>query len=273
MVVVGGYVGQDLTCDSPGIYVFDLSSLRWEPQFRALTGSNPQGQQPSQQKSMGGDKSHIGLSGSYGYRVPEAVRQVVGGNEVGGATVTKPVQTATQGPIATGTPALFTVTASGSVVTQTGEAGQAVGSRGKDGPNVGAIVAGVLAGLLAIAAGYFAFCAWIYRRQLALYKNHLAMSHQAGASNFGAEKGAGVGLLPRSSGGSSRPAEIWAGSSHGAPGSSSGAEASTNTPPRAGIDANGSPRSSTDELMAGQEPTFLGVLLSPRRSLRVINRD
>ncbi|KAI9883859.1 MAG: hypothetical protein M1823_004350 [Watsoniomyces obsoletus] len=272
MVVVGGYVGQDLTCDSPGIYVFDLSTLRWEPQFRALTGSNPQGQQPSQQKSTG-DKSHIGLSGSYGYRVPEAVRQVVGGNEVGGATVTKPVQTATQGPIATGTPALFTVTASGSIVTQTGAAGQSGGAGGKDGPNIGAIVAGVLAGVLAIVAGYFAFCAWVYRRQLALYKNHLTMSQRAGASNFGGEKGAAAGLLPRSSGGSSRPADTYPGSSHEAPTSSSGAGAATDTPPRDGIDANGSPRSSTDELMAGQEPTFLGVLLSPRRSLRVINRD
>lgn len=36
MVVVGGYVGdQSLTCESPGIYVFDLSALEWVNQFTA----------------------------------------------------------------------------------------------------------------------------------------------------------------------------------------------------------------------------------------------
>ena len=28
-----------------------------------------------------------------------------------------------------------------------------------------------------------------------------------------------------------------------------------------------------DDLLAGKEPTFLGTMLAPRRSLRVINRD
>ena len=31
--------------------------------------------------------------------------------------------------------------------------------------------------------------------------------------------------------------------------------------------------SSTEDLMSGQEPSFLGVFLNPRRSLRVVNRD
>jgi len=31
--------------------------------------------------------------------------------------------------------------------------------------------------------------------------------------------------------------------------------------------------SSTEDLMVGSEPSFVGVLLNPRRSLRVINRD
>jgi hypothetical protein len=31
--------------------------------------------------------------------------------------------------------------------------------------------------------------------------------------------------------------------------------------------------SSTEDLLAGQEPTFVGVLLNPRRSLRVVNKD
>lgn len=35
----------------------------------------------------------------------------------------------------------------------------------------------------------------------------------------------------------------------------------------------GSERSSTEDLLSGNEPTFVGVMLNPRRSLRVINRD
>jgi hypothetical protein len=246
------------------VHVFDLSKLRWEKQFTALTGGNARGQQPSQQKSAS-DLSHVGLSGSYGYAVPKAVQAVIGGNENGGATVTKPVQMPSKGPIATGKPALFTVTQSGATVTQTGQPNPSnAGSGGKGGPNIAAIVAGVAAGLLAIAAGYFAFCAWIYRKQLALYKNHLTMSQRASAGNFGGEKGGTpLGLLPRSSNGSTRPGETLAGSSSGVPTSSAARDA----------DATSSAGSSVDDLLAGQEPTFLGVLLSPRRSLRVINRD
>ena len=271
MIVVGGYVGRDFTCDSPGVYVFDLSRLQWQTQFTALTGGNPQAQQPSQQKSTG-DQSHVGLSGSYGYKVPKVVQAVVGGGENGGASVTGPVQSATQGPLATGKPALFTVTQSGAAVTQTGQPTTANGD-GNDGPNVAAIAAGVAAGLLAIAAAYFAFCAWIYRRQLALYKNHVTMSRRALSTYIGNEKGAThSGLLPRSSGGSTRPGDFAASSSGGRPTSSSAAEVSYRTPTHAG-GVNGSPQSSIEDLMASHEPTFLGVLLSPRRSLRVINRD
>jgi hypothetical protein len=31
--------------------------------------------------------------------------------------------------------------------------------------------------------------------------------------------------------------------------------------------------SSTEDLLAGHEPSFISVVLSPRRTLRVINRD
>ena len=37
MVVVGGYVGTQLSCDSPGTYVFDLSKLQWVEQFTRLS--------------------------------------------------------------------------------------------------------------------------------------------------------------------------------------------------------------------------------------------
>src|ERR1700709_2244954 len=37
MIVVGGYVGTELSCESPGIYVFDMSNLQWVQQFTALS--------------------------------------------------------------------------------------------------------------------------------------------------------------------------------------------------------------------------------------------
>jgi hypothetical protein len=40
MVVVGGYVGKDISCDSPGIYNFNLSSLKWTNSFTSLTSSS-----------------------------------------------------------------------------------------------------------------------------------------------------------------------------------------------------------------------------------------
>lgn len=43
MVMVGGYTGdQSLSCDSPGIYVYDLSALEWVNQFTA-SGSSDSG--------------------------------------------------------------------------------------------------------------------------------------------------------------------------------------------------------------------------------------
>src|SRR5438876_2812300 len=80
MVVVGGYVGKDLSCDSPGIYVFDLSELTWNTSFKSLSGSGKEGQ-----GEVSGQNSP-GLSGSYGYRVPQIVQSVIGGSAQGGAT-------------------------------------------------------------------------------------------------------------------------------------------------------------------------------------------
>ena len=39
------------------------------------------------------------------------------------------------------------------------------------------------------------------------------------------------------------------------------------------VGGNSTANSSTEDLMTGQEPSFIGVLLNPRRSLRVVNRD
>jgi hypothetical protein len=281
MVVVGGYVGTEIGCDSPGVYVFDMSKLEWGVQFNALEGSNDQNQQPAQAQAQaeGGPKAKgaypglAPLDGSYGYTVPAAVQSVIGGNGEGGATVTAPVQSATDGPIATGTLPTYTITADGRVVTQTGAPGSAAAG-GDPGPNVGAIVAGVVAGLFAILAGYLGFCAWVYRRQLTLYKNHVAMAQRQAAGDPSMPEKTGMfGMIPGSRGSDSERHKSSVDDSSAGP---SGTGSSGYTP---GSHSQGAAErasianSSTDDLLSGQEPSFLGVMLNPRRSLRVINRD
>jgi len=303
MIVVGGYVGQELSCDSPGIYVFNLSSLSWETQFTALTGpsatenwtgskdssANPLAQQANQR----GFNKSAGLEGSYGYKVPDAVQKVIGGKETGGATLTAPVQTPTEGPLATGKPITYTVTGpNGAIITEVTDPKNVPASNSKRGPNIGAIVAGVVAGVLAIVAAYFAFCAWIYRRQLQLWKQHAAMAARAQHSHNstttaekapGSSSGAAAAISGSSAKNSSerRPDLLLFPSTtedSSGPGRTSGGG-----PVGAGAarySAEGGERrssdSSADDLLAGQEPSFWGargVLLNPRRSLRVINRD
>ncbi len=271
MVVMGGYTGppqNGLGCDS-GFYVFNATSLQWQNNFNAVSGGNKQNQQLAQQKDPSA------LSGSYGYQVPVAVQSVIGGKGSGGATITAPAQSATAGPLATGKPITYTVTgANGAVATETGFVTTGNGgpqSKGKSGPNIAAIVAGVVAGLFAVLAAYLGFCAWVYRRQLQLYKNHVAMSQRAAAAGgAAAEKAA---FLTNSSSGkystdqSSRHAASGTGSTPG----TSGYEPVPPLPGGAPIGGNSTANSSTEDL-AG-EPSFVGVLLNPRRSLRVINRD
>lgn len=197
MVVIGGYVGKDISCDSPGIYVFNASSLKWSNDFTSVTsGSNSKD-----------DYSSSILQGSFGYQVPAPVQSVIGGGSQGGATATQPAAgSATAGPIATGKPPTFTVTQSGSTVVQTsaptgGSAQSNIPS--KSGPNVGAITAGVLAAALAILAAYLAFCTWLYRKQLNLYKDHVAMAQRRDPSPVPwgpgggrtSEKVAGAGVM------------------------------------------------------------------------------
>lgn len=277
MVVVGGYVAQNITCDSPGIYVFDASELKWQNSFTVLNGANAQNQQSAQSQNS------YGLSGSYGYQVPAAVQSVIGGGGLGGATVTAPVQQATEGPLATGKPIIYTVTDSnGATVTETstvtGGSNPNGSSQQKGGPNIAAIVAGVVAGLFAVLAGYLGFCAWIYRRQLALYKNHVAMSQRAAAN--GPDEKTGF-LYPTSTQGSSGARGKFSDRSSGITGSATGrsgaGSGSASVPPMPGsiiapAGGNSTANSSTEDLRTW-EPSFVGVLLNPRRSLRVINRD
>ncbi|KIW18915.1 hypothetical protein PV08_03204 [Exophiala spinifera] len=296
MVVVGGYVGQDQGCDSPGVYVFNTSSLSWQNEYVALDSRDDLNRQESQRDDA------AALQGSYGYAVPPAVQRVVGGNAVGAATVTQPAQTATQGPLMTGQPLTYSVTgapgASGtsSPTSGGGSDGSGNGSDSSSGggggaTNVGAIVAGVIAGLFAVLAAYLGFCVWLYRKQLRIYKNHSDMAQRQHLSGDPRYIGAGAGGSAAASEGvaaqkytdKSQTDSRNSADNHSGDGSTTGARSTSaranqlnsNNPYRnvAGGAGSATAASSTEDLMAGQEPSFLGVVLNPRRSLRVVNRD
>jgi len=288
IIVVGGYVGQEISCDAPGIYVFNMSSLSWSSQFNALTGdkatqsysgTGSTGNPLAQQANQRGFGAEAGLQGSYGYAVPEAVQKVIGGRATGGATLTAPVRTATLGPLATGKPHAYTVTSpDGSTTTFVGNAS----GSGSTGPNVAAIVAGVVAGIFFLVAAYFAFCAWIYRKQVKIWKNHAAMV----TSRDNAEKrNTFTGSSTKNSSERAAYTTLGGGSSHGVAACSfdvqglPSADHDTAYGGAAGVpnwERRSSVGSVTEDLLDGSEPSFWGtrgVLLNPRRSLRVINRD
>lgn len=343
MVVVGGYVGQDLSCDSPGIYVFDASKLEWTNTFTAVEGSVPPaslepngiGSGRSRQTEGGdgeGDEGeeegtgslYAGLVGSNGYLVPEAVVAVIGGSPSGSATVTAPSIVPTEGPIATGKPPVFTITAPGTTVTSapTGAPGSPGSSGAQDsGPNKPAIIAGVIAGVLGLVAAYLAFCTWLYRRQLRLYKDHVAMAqraqfnnspnaagmHEKTHTNLHSSGGPGAPVVGAFgtvlSPGTARASDDPQGRS--SLGSSAGGQlggglarpefaklqqdsnvtratgGTTDEGYLAGLSGEGSQSggrrsgsvSSEDDLLGAMEPSFISVVMSPRRTLRVINRD
>lgn len=306
MIVVGGYVGQELSCDSPGIYVFNTSSLEWSDQFTTLTGDratkayngkdSDEGNPLSQQGNQRGFDAKSGLEGSYNYKVPSVVQEVIGGGETGGATLTAPRQTPTDGPYKTGSPITYTVTGpDGSTITGGSGSGNSMNGGG-GGPNIGAIIAGVIAGVFFLVAAYFAFCAWIYRRQVKLWKEHAAMvtAHAAAEKNDTATAAAAGTIASSYKGSSERARRDMMGtrSSNGTGGAAirtsderGGPSTYTGAAGVAGAGGAGggadplgrsSEESSTDDLLAGLEPSFWGprgVLLNPRRSLRVINRD
>lgn len=328
MIVVGGYVGNEISCDSPGIYVFNASSLEWQNNFNVVAGSvapspmEPGGAGSGGQSGQSGQEDnddsgavYAGLAGSNGYMVPEAVQSVIGGGPFGSATATTPAAgTPTSGPIATGKPPVFTITQAGSTIIQTATATPTSNASSNepantsDGPNVGAIVAGTIAGLLALLAVYLAFCTWLYRRQLKLYKDHIAMSQrtvlgysQTPDPHFGhpSEKG-GVGgaiigtfgtVIGHTSTNDSPERSSYTGSSAGggmgggvtrpvpAMDSSSltGRLGQTDEGYWAGQSGEGSSirasEGSTEDLLGAMEPSFMSVVMSPRRTLRVINRD
>lgn len=256
--------------------------MTWQSSYVALQTDDKLNRQQSQKNDSSA------LQGSFGYGVPKEVQEVIGGNAVGAATITAPAQPASTGPLATGGPITYTVTgADGSVATQTstpgGSGGSSSGSQSSGGPNVGAIVAGVIAGCFAVLAVYLGFCAWVYRRQLQLYKNHTAMAQNqalsGGDHRFHGAGFLGVGKLSNqeksqtSDSRNSADNRSGNGSNISATGRANALHSNNpykNVPGGAGT---ATAASSTDDLMAGQEPSFLGVMLNPRRSLRVVNRD
>ncbi|GAB1319191.1 Kelch repeat-containing protein [Madurella fahalii] len=342
IIVVGGYTSPSHAgCeDAPasGIFVFNASSLAWQPAFYAL--DHPPDHHP--------DNSV--LANSYGYSVPDAVAEVIGGDAGGGATATTPsAGPATGGPFATGKPPVFTVTASGpgggtATVTKwgpgaTGAPSPPGGGGEGDGRRAGLIAAGVIAGLAGLAAAYLGYCAWLYRRQVRAYKKHLEVANRysynpvaAGAGEDGAGAGAGVWGRGSSTSGPAAAAAAAAaavvvsekgksyetrprfststvdsfglggsglgwppteprflfdddrpspGSGRSGSGSGSGSGPAvrgagatavpTSKLPRRSASISGGSTSSTERLLDGQEPSFISVVMGPRRALRVVN--
>ncbi|KAK0627584.1 hypothetical protein B0T14DRAFT_493646 [Immersiella caudata] len=187
IIIVGGYVNTtSIPCESPGVFIFDASALRWTNRFNAL--NHPPDIHP--------DNSV--LANSYGCKVPDVVASVIGGDSSGGATATTPAAgPATDGPFATGKPPVFTITAAGTTATVTQWGPDATGgmpspgdsssssSPSSDTRRPGLIAAGVIAALAGLLSLYLGYCAWLYRRQVRAYRSHLALTNHynpAGAS-------------------------------------------------------------------------------------------
>lgn len=293
MVLVGGFNTTVTTCDSPGIYIFNASSLEWTSSFTALSPSPDH------------DPGNSVLAASYGYTVPDPVVSVIGGSPTGSATVTTPAASATGGPFATGTSPVFTVTASGSAATSTvtspASASAAKTARQSQAGLIAAIVVAVLA---ALAAGYLGYCAWLYRRQVRAYKTHLAAQNRFPARSASHGSSFVVGMLAglggrrskkeryaalerekeeaRESSSAAGESFAWVGQNRPAskvpppPRSVGGTTAggSSSRPSPYGDDTSAgrpSTSGSTDGLLEGQEPSYFAVVLGPRRALRVVN--
>lgn len=241
ILVVGGYTGQELSCDT-GIYVFDASSLTWQTSFKGGDGT-------------GGDSTNIyEVDGSNLYNVPALVVSQVGGGSTGGATVTAPQQTPAPDSPLTGsnpdytykseapqvTPILTTATVSGSggvrttVITATPtvvpiSTASNKSSRIPIGTIVGATVGGVafIIGVLLLL-----LYLWYKRRVRELHRSY-------------EEQQVSQGLVDAEG----RPMSTVSG----------------------GYAATVDYSRSKEDLMNGVEPTFWGMLLQPRRSLRVVN--
>lgn len=259
MVVVGGYVGQQLSCDSPGVYVFNLTSLTWTEAFTALSDSNEN--QLSKQPAQMSDPD--ALPGSYGYEVPTVVQHNVGGGPSGGATVTVPVVVGTAGPFATGSPKTYTVP--GATATTTASPSNHDSGSLSTGADI-AIAVSIVGGVLLAVIIYLAICAWLYRKRMRVYQYNMERARIAlveqRASLMQAPNANGYfgdGISP-SSGLSSVPYSDDTQKIENTMSDSTKKEQNR-------VSVN----KSSDDLLGRQEPSFVGIMLHPRRSLRVVN--
>ncbi|KAF8473882.1 hypothetical protein BDZ91DRAFT_774805 [Kalaharituber pfeilii] len=262
MIIIGGYVTKELSCDSPGIYVFDATGLEWKTKFIGIGDANGGANDSDNGGSDGGNSGGGGDDNEYDdgleYQVPNIVQEIIGGDGNGGATITKPVvDPDDDSPLETGGEVTYTysvtvkgpeytythtVTQSdGSVTTETstggGEGGDGDNSRSRKGPNIAAIVGGVVGGLVALVILIFIGAFIVYKRKIRQLREQRLQEIEE-------RKRAGGAVAPE------RRRESVA---------------------TAATTASAMEGSSTDELLEGAEPSFWGVLLSPRRSLRVVN--
>lgn len=288
MILLGGFNTTVTTCDSPGVYIFNASSLSWSSSFTALD------------HAADFDSGNSVLAASYGYTVPDAVVSVIGGSPEGSATVTTPAASATGGPFATGKSPVFTITASssGATSTITSSSSSGGGSAATASRNEGGLIAAVVVACLAgLSAGYLGYCAWLYRRQVRAYKTHLAVQNRFPARSqshgsfgrmlaFGRKGSRGAVPIPPAAAGEGE-AFGWVGrdrpsaSSNGnsklmTPSSSSGTpnRPSPYSEEKSGGDGSAgrpSTSGSTEGLLDGQELSYFSVVLGPRRALRVVN--
>lgn len=264
-------MSKDLSCDSPGIYVFDATELQWKREFVGVGGgsggettntnndntdnnnnnNNNNNKNDDKNTNNGGNGGNTNNGNVIIYQVPVIVQQIVGGDENGGATITKPIVTPGDGsPLQTGGDVTYTYShagpeftytrtitnSDGSVVTETGTSGGSESSRPQTGPNIGLIIGAIVGGLVGLVIIIFAGLFILYKRKIKRIRGQRL-------GEMDERKGAG--------------GVVWG---------AGGRRRESGT-----TESTASERRSTDELMDGAEPSFWGVLLSPRRSLRVVN--
>ncbi|KAK6332635.1 hypothetical protein TWF730_004295 [Orbilia blumenaviensis] len=254
MLVVGGFVGKELSCDT-GIYVFDATTLQWQTTFHGGPSTFGDSTNPQKVQDPPDDDNNDPTSP---YGVPALVVSNIGGGSTGGATVTAPERTPapdspltgvnpdyTYNPDASATPVLVTstITTAGSVITTvytststpTGTTRPPASKASSSAP-VGVIVGSTIGGI-AFLAGILLFLLYLwYKRRV----GELRKSYEEKQVTQGLVNHDGRPLSMASTAGGRRYSAV----------------------PDAG---------SKEDLMEGVEPTFWGMLLQPRRSLRVVN--
>ncbi|KAK6514370.1 hypothetical protein TWF506_008766 [Arthrobotrys conoides] len=256
MLVVGGFVGSELSCDT-GIYVFDASTLQWQTTFHggpytSGDSTNTYGDPPSSENF---------------YSIPDIIISQIGGSSTGGATVTAPEKTAVPDsplkgvnpeytykpdstPITTAIPVTSTITSdNGDVITTvitsittlpapSNTSTNPANNNNKSTP-VGIIIGSTI-GSVAVILSFLLLSLFLwYKRRV----RDLRKSYEDDRLSQGLVGNRPVSMVSSNTAGGGRynySAVV--------------------------VDGR-----SKEDLMEGVEPTFWGMLLQPRRSLRVVN--